>query len=55
MKPQPQQPRPSMTSDVPIERVLGRMDLSGSILTGVFRIVLLTWVFVTAVVLWNLR
>ena len=51
MKPHLHQPCPSVASDMSVERVPRRMALSGSILTGVFRIVLLTWAFVTAVVL----
>ena len=55
LKPRLHQPYPSMASDMPVERVPRHMGRSRSILTGVFRIVLLSWAFVTAVVLWQLK
>jgi len=55
LKPRSHQPYPSVASDMSVERVPKRIGLSRSILVGVFRIVLLSWAFVTAVVLWQLR
>jgi len=55
LKPYLQKQRSCMASDMSVERVPGPLGQSGPILIWLFRIVLLTWVFVTAVVLWKLR